>query len=311
MSGGTGTPKLIGGFRQLLRDEDLNVIVNTSDDFIYHGLYVSPDVDTVTYLFAGVLDESKYWGIVNDSFRAHEMLCKLNDLCWFHVGDLDLAIHVYRTMLLNMGYSLTQATKAIAGGLGVKANVLPMCNEHVETHVLTDQGDLHIQEYLVKYRCRPRVYGLRFEGISNAKLTSDVARVVRECDFLVIGPSNPVNSIGPILMVDGLREMIKRQVDYGKKVVAVSPIIGSKAISGPAHIFLEAMGYEPTPLGVAEYYEGVITDFIIDERDQEIAGEIESRVGVRVHTSNILIDDKESKRMLAEKIIRIATEASK
>ncbi len=310
LSGGTGTPKLLEGLEVIVGQERLNVIVNTADDFWYYGLYISPDIDTVIYLFSNLLDKNKYWGIRDDTFNAFEMLKLYGMPGWFHLGDRDLAMHIFRTYLLRKGYTLTAVTKYICKRLGVKANVLPMSDDHVETYVLTDIGELHIQEYLVKYRFKPKVYGITFPGIEKASATIDVLKALDEGDAIVLGPSNPINSIGPILNVKNVRSKIKERKEKDIPVIAISPIIGTKALSGPAHIFMKALGYEPTPYGIAEIYSDIISDIIIHKTDEKYANIIRRKLGIEVHLENIIMKDLDDKIRLAKKVLEIISKKS-
>ena len=311
LSGGTGTPKLLEGLESLVGQYNLNVIVNTSDDFWYYGLYISPDVDSVTYLFSNLLDKEKYWGIKDDTFNSFNMLKRYGLPEWFHLGDRDLAVHIYRTYLLREGYTLTEVTKYIADKLGVKAKVIPMCNEHVETYVLTEIGKLHIQEYLVKYRFKPKVYGIMFPGIERAKATSEVLKAIRDSEAIVLGPSNPINSIGPILAVKPVRREIKKKLKSGTPIVAVSPMVGSKALSGPAHIFMEALGYEPTPYGISQIYSDIISDLIVHHSDSKYVSGIEKEFGINVHLANVVMNTLDDKVRLARKVLNICKSVEK
>lgn len=306
LSGGTGTPKVIEGLEKVIGQDKLSIIVNTSDDFWFYGLYISPDVDTVTYLLSGLLDTDRYWGVRNDTFRCLSALGRYGAFEWFKVGDVDMATHIFRTYLLRRGYTLTGVTKYLSGRLGVKAEVLPMSDDHVETYVLTDEGELHIQEYLVKRRCEPKVFDIRFEGLSEAKATKDVLRALEKCDLILLGPSNPINSIGPILSVRGVRDGVKRARERGVPVIAISPIIGNKPVSGPAHIFMEVMGFEPSPLGIAEMYSDVASALILNVSDAGYSGLIRSRYGMEVYTTNILMNSLEDKVRLAEFVLKVA-----
>lgn len=308
LSGGTGTPKLLKGFEEVIGQENISVIVNTSDNIWINGLYIAPDIDSITYLFSGLLDVERGWGIKGDTFNSFEALKAYGAQDWFYIGDRDLATHLYRTHLLNRGYSLTSVTKYIASKLGVKASVLPMCNEHVEARVLTDHGDLHIQEYLVKYRLKPKVYGIAFNGIDKAKAPQEVLKAIDESELIVIGPSNPINSIGPILMVPGVKERIIEKKKSGAPIIAVSPIVGGRPLKGPAHIFLSALGYETSSFGVAEVYADIATAIVVDRVDEGEASRIRSKLGLTTYTEDIVMKNLDDKVKLAKKILNIARE---
>lgn len=308
LSGGTGTPKLLKGFEGVIGQENVSVIVNTSDNIWLNGLYIAPDIDSIIYLFSGLLDVERGWGIKGDTFNSFEVLKTYGAQDWFYIGDRDLATHLHRTYLLNSGYSLTSVTKYMAFKLGVKASVLPMCNEHVEARVLTDHGDLHIQEYLVKYRMKPKVYGIAFSGIGKAKAPQEVLKAINESELVVIGPSNPINSVGPILMVPGVKERIIEKRSSGVPVIAVSPIIGGRPLKGPAHIFLNALGYEASSFGVAEVYADVATAILVDRVDEGEASRIRSKLGLTTYVEDIVMRDLDSKVKLARRILDIARE---
>ncbi len=308
LSGGTGTPKLLRGLEAVIGQDNISVIVNTSDDIWLNGLYIAPDIDSVTYLFSGLLDAERGWGIKGDTFNSFEALKTYGAQDWFYIGDRDLATHIYRTYLLNKGYSLTSVTKYMASKLGVKALVLPMCNEHVEARVLTDQGDLHIQEYLVKYRMKPRVYGITFSGMSEARASQEVLKAIDESELIVIGPSNPINSIGPILMLPGVKEKIVERRRSGIPIIVVSPIIGGRPLKGPAHIFLNALGYEASSFGVAEVYTDVATAIVVDRVDELEASRIRSKLGLTTYVEDIVMKDLDSEVRLAKRILDIARE---
>ncbi|MCS7127699.1 MAG: 2-phospho-L-lactate transferase [Sulfolobales archaeon] len=308
LSGGTGTPKLLEGFEGVIGQENISVVVNTSDNIWLNGLYIAPDIDSITYLFSRLLDVERGWGIKGDTFNSFEALKTYGAQDWFYIGDRDLATHLYRTHLLNKGYSLTSVTKYIASKLGVKASVLPMCNEHVEARVLTDHGDLHIQEYLVKHKLKPKVYGITFSGIDKAKAPQEVLKAIDESELVVIGPSNPINSIGSILMVPGIREKVVEKRRKGTPIIAVSPIIGGRPLKGPAHIFLSALGYEASSFGVAEVYADVVTAIIVDRVDEMEASRIRSKLGLTTYIEDIVMKDLEGKVKLAKRILDIAKE---
>ncbi len=305
LSGGTGTPKLIEGFREIVSDNEIAVIVNTADDIYWNGLYVSPDLDTIIYLFADFLDKEKYWGLKSDTFNFLSQARKYGlEKTWFNIGDKDLAIHVIRTHLLNKGLSLTDFTKYITKKLGIKAHIYPMCNEHVETFVETVDGRvLNVQEYLVKYRFEPRVRRVFFKGIERAKATQEILQTILKAKVIIIGPSNPINSIGPILKVKGILQALK---EAKAPVIAVSPIIGNKPVSGPADKFMRAHGFEPTPLGVAKYYKEIIDGLVIDIADKDIKPIIEDKFKIKVITAKTLMATLKDKVELARKIMEFA-----
>jgi len=305
LSGGTGTPKLLEGLRHVVPEEDITVVVNVADNFWWNDLYIAPDVDTVLYLFANILDTGKYWGIKEDTFNFLQQAKQYGlDWTWFNIGDRDLATHITRTLLMKRGYTLTQVTKYLASKLRIRATVLPATDNHVETYVLTNIGNLHIQEYLVKYRMEPEVHGITFLGLEKAKVTRDVITALEQADAIIIGPSNTVNSILPILKVQGLGEKIK-ELRGEVPVVAISPIVGNRPFSGPLHKFLKAIGYEPSSYSVAEILRDYVDAMVVDVRDREVGERISKELEIYVITSNIVMTDLKSKIKLAREVVKI------
>ena len=281
LAGGTGGAKLAHGFAQALPDPaDLSVILNVADDSERHGLVVSPDIDTVFYTLAGLVDTAQGWGVAGDTFTALEMLERLGEETWFRIGDADLALHVRRNHLLRQGLSLTDATADIAAALGVRAHLLPATDEPVRTRVRTDQGELDFQAYFVRNRQADEVRGLRFEGVESARPTAAVFRALGEAELVVIGPSNPLVSIGPILAIPEMREAV---VASGAPRVGMSGIVAGQAIRGPADRMLGSLGHEVSARGVARLYADLVDTFVIDEADAELApsiGELGMEVAV-------------------------------
>ena len=265
LAGGTGGAKLAAGMHTLL-DADLAVIANTADDTQVHGLHVSPDPDLCTYWLAGVIDETQGWGIEGDSFTVHQQLTKLGAPSWFGLSDRDLATCLYRTHFLAEGGTLTQAQAQIATGLGVEGRVLPMCEETVRTTIVTPAGRRGLQEFLILDEGKAPIEGVEVDGLADARPTPEVLGAIAACDLIVIGPSNPVISIGPILAVPGMREAIARA---GAPVVAVSPFVAGRAIKGPTEAFMEAIGRPVSAAGVASLYEGLLDGIVVDEGDPD------------------------------------------
>ena len=294
LSGGTGTPKLLKGLKELT---NFAVIVNTAEDIWISGNKVCPDIDAVLYTLAGIIDENRWWGIEGDSFRTHEMLLKLGFDEFMAVGDFDRAVHIFRSELLRKGFTLTEATKRLREALGVEQEVLPMCDEDVETRIVTNIGDLHFQEFWVKNRGEPEVFEVYFKGIERAKATKDVLNVLEKAKFILIGPSNPITSIMPIVLVKGICDFLKR-----KRVIAVSPIVGKKAISGPAGKFMRAKGYDVSPLGVAEVYSDFLDVLVVDNVDRNLVGYYKD---IEIVATNIIMKTLEDSKELAEFIMNL------
>jgi LPPG:FO 2-phospho-L-lactate transferase len=262
LSGGTGTPKLLQGLRKIIPDEELTVIVNTAEDIIVSGALVSPDVDTVLYLFSGQLDDAKWWGIRNDTFNTHTALKKMGIHEKLMIGDADRATHIMRSELMRKGAGLSLATARISTALGIMAKVLPMCDEKVDTIITTPQGKMYFQDFWVGARGEPDVLEVKITGFEKANITKEVMESIASDDNVIIGPSNPITSIGPILALKGMWKLLS-----GKNVIAVSPIIGDAPVSGPAGKLMRAEGYPVSSKGVAECYEDILDIMVIDERD--------------------------------------------
>lgn len=262
LSGGTGTPKLILGLRRLIPDEEITVIVNTAEDIMISGNLVSPDVDTVLYLFSGHLDDAKWWGVRNDSFNTHNALKKLGINENLKIGDADRATHIMRSEIMRKGVSLTKATAQLSHSLKVRAKVLPMCDEKVDTMITTPQGKMHFQDFWVGAHGEPDVIDVKLNGIEKANATKEVRKAIGSDDRVLIGPSNPITSIGPILGVKGMRKLLSEN-----NVIAVSPIIGDAPVSGPAGKLMIARGYPVSSKGVAQCYGDILDLMVIDERD--------------------------------------------
>jgi LPPG:FO 2-phospho-L-lactate transferase len=264
LAGGTGGAKLAHGFAQVLGPGELTVVANVADDLELHGLHVSPDLDAILYTLGGLIDTERGWGLRDDTFTALEMLGRLGAPTWFRLGDGDLATHVERTRRLRSGETLTDAMAAMASALGVTARVLPATDDRLRTIVETDDGDLDFQTYFVARRQEPQVRGLRFDGADAARPTRAVRDAIGDAELIVIGPSNPLVSIGPILAIAGMREAI---VEASAPVVAVSPIVAGRALKGPADRMLVSLGHESSALGVARLYRTVVARFVLDEAD--------------------------------------------
>jgi LPPG:FO 2-phospho-L-lactate transferase len=265
LAGGTGGAKLAAGMQEEI-GSDLTVIANTADDIEILGVHVSPDPDLVTYWLSGEIDEERGWGLRDDSFTVFERLAQLGAPSWFRLSDRDLAACLYRRQFLDEGGRLTDAQAQIARALGVEAKVLPMCEEPVRTRVLTDAGVRALQEYLIVDRGEPEVRGVELDGIEEAKPAKEVLTALRAAETIVIGPSNPVISIGPILAVPGMREAIAAA---GVPIVAVSPFVAGQVVKGPTERFLQALGRPSTAAGVASLYAGLIDAMVVDEADPD------------------------------------------
>lgn len=300
LAGGTGSVKLVRGLARI--SKDVTVVCNVGDNIWLYGLYVCPDIDTVTYGLAGLLDKRRGWGIRGDTFSFVRQMKAMDMPAWFGLGDRDLATHVYRTEMLKRKKSLTDVTGAIADALGVAARVLPATDDEVETVISTPKGKMHLQEFWVKNGAKPAVTGVAFKGASKALPTPQVVDAIRNSEMIVIAPANPVSSIGPMLAIPGLRRELERA---RKKVVAVSPIIGGKPVSGPAAKYMKALDLEVSPAGVSRYYRGVALALVIDGTDSQMAGRIR-RLGMEAETAEIMMKGPSGEARLARRLVRMA-----
>lgn len=298
LAGGVGGAKLAHGLAQILPPEDLTIIVNTGDDFEHFGLYISPDLDTVCYTLAGLASPVTGWGRADESWRAMDELKRLGAPDWFNLGDRDLATHLERTRRLKEGQTLSQITRDFCAAWGVRHTVLPMSDDPIRTMVDTvEYGELPFQEYFVKHRYEPRVRGFRFAGLEVARAAPGVREALQKADALVICPSNPWVSIDPILAV-----LQRASIALPSLTVAVSPIIGGRAIKGPAAKMFAELGIPPSPWAVAEHYRSLLTGLVIDTTDVDYTKEIE-RLGIRVYITNTLMTSLADRRRLAEDVL--------
>lgn len=302
LTGGTGGAKFVDGLRRVLPAEELTLIVNTGDDHVWWGLYVSPDIDSIVYVLADLLSSERGWGVRGDTFHCLQAMKGLGEEAWFSVGDRDLATHLLRTQLLSQGQTLSEATSYIAQKLGVHSRILPMSDMRVETRIDTPVGDLSFEEYFVKRWYQDPVNAVRFAGASEAEPARGVLDAIAAAQAVLIAPSNPVTSIGPILAVPGIREALQATP---AKVVAVSPIIGDVAVSGPAANLMTAQGFEVSIAGVAKAYEGFLDNLIADDSDAAAAQSLTSD-GLQAHCTNILMRDTEDKRRIARAALALA-----
>jgi LPPG:FO 2-phospho-L-lactate transferase len=295
LAGGTGGAKLAAGMQEIL-GAGLSVIANTADDVELLGVDVSPDPDLVTYWLSGEIDEERGWGIRGDSFTVFERLVQLGAPDWFSLSDRDLATCLYRGSFVAEGGRRTDAQAQIARGLGVSAAVLPMCEEPVRTRVKTAEGWRGLQEYLVAERAEPPVEAIELEGIAEARPTPEALEAIAGAEAIVIGPSNPVISIGPILAITGMREAIAAAA---APVVAVSPLVGGQVVKGPTELFMNAVGRPITATGVASLYEGLLDGMVCDSGDPDPPPE-----SIEVLSCPTLMDGAKGRRALAEQTLK-------
>ncbi len=300
LAGGVGAAKFLTGLTQLVKQEDLSVIVNTGDDIELFGLHISPDVDIVAYTLAGIVDGTKGWGISGDTFHCLDMLRKLGEDAWFNLGDRDLATHIYRTHRLKQGLTLSQVTDEICSFLGLKVKILPMSNDRFETRITTPQGSMHFEEYFVKRQYKDNVLGIELVGAESAKPSLGVLDAIMETETVVVCPSNPIVSIGTILSVGGVRDALQRTKAH---VVAVSPIVAGVALKGPADKMLRSLGFEVSAFGVAKLYADFLDAIVIDNRDADQKGRIE-RLGMQVTVTNTVMKTLSDKVSLAKAVLQ-------
>jgi LPPG:FO 2-phospho-L-lactate transferase len=300
LAGGVGAAKFIRGLIQRIPARHLTVIVNTGDDEYFYGLHVSPDLDTVTYTLAGVVNLTNGWGRAGESFHALEALQQFYGKPWFNLGDRDLATHLYRTERLRSGASMTQVTAEIAQRLGVQAAVLPMSNERVHTHVkLKDEPPIPFQEYFVKRRARGAFEAVELRGIEDAQPAEGVTAAITRAAAVILAPSNPFVSLGPILQLPGVREALK---SVRPRVAAISPIVGGKAVKGPADAMMKGLGHEVSPLGVARLYQDFISTFAVDQIDRCYVKSIE-QLGLKAVAADTIMTTPAKAARLADLVL--------
>lgn len=303
LTGGTGGAKFVDALKQLLPARKLTLIVNTGDDLKWWGLHVSPDLDSILYVLAGRLSKERGWGVDGDTFECVEAMRQMGAPAWFRVGDRDLATHLTRTQLLASGRTLSEATAEIASALGVQSRILPMSDARVETRVTTPDGELSFQEYFVRERYRPEVRGVRLVGAEQASPAPGVLEAIKSAEAVVLAPSNPITSIGPILAVPGIREALQKTE---APVAALSPIVGGAAVSGPAGALMAAQGLPVSIAGVAQAYADFLDLLIVDERDAQAAEELRLS-GLQVHCAQTIMKTADDKAALAATVLALVT----
>ena len=301
LAGGVGASKLLFGLYEAMEPAALSIIVNTGDDIELHGLKISPDLDIVTYSLAGIVDPAKGWGIRGETFHALKRLAGYGRANWFNLGDRDLATHIHRTALLAEGKTLSQAAESIRIALGVKARILPMSNDPVPTVIESNEGPMHFQKYLVKRRAEPTVKNIRFAGAGSARPAPGVLEAISEAGRIIICPSNPLISIGPILAIPLVREQLRARK---RDVLAVCPLVGGKSLKGPSDKMLAQQGHEATALGVAKLYADFTGTFVIDPVDRTQAAAI-SALGMKVAIVPTVMKTRSQKRNLARALLEL------
>lgn len=299
LAGGVGAAKLLRGLVRVVPPEDLVIVGNVGDDFEFHGLHVSPDLDIVMYSLAGIVDEARGWGVADDTFTCLAMLERLGFETWFKLGDKDIAVQTVRTDLLGSGVSLSEAVAELCRLLGVKARLMPMSNDPVRTVVLSGCVRLGFQEYFVKRRATDEVTRVLFEGCDHAKPAPGVIEAINSAERVVVCPSNPILSINPILSVPGIRDALE---STNGLIVGISPIVGGKAIKGPADKIMSSLGLEVSAYGVAKFYETFLDHLIIDKADADLRTRIEG-LGIRASVTDTIMKDVENAVSLAAMVM--------
>ncbi|GAC1515473.1 MAG: 2-phospho-L-lactate transferase [Terriglobales bacterium] len=301
LTGGTGGAKFVEGLLQVVSPEDVTGVVNTGDDLEWWGLHISPDIDSVVYALGGMLSKERGWGVQGDTFFCLQTMSQLAEPNWFQVGDRDLAVHLLRSKLLAQGRTLTEATAEITNRMGVKTKVLPMSNSRVETRVDTSIGELSFQEYFVQRRFQDRVKSVRFTGARNAEPAPGVIEAIMSAEAVVLAPSNPITSIGPILAVPGIRNALQ---ETQAQVAAISPIIGAAPVSGPAGILMAKQGFRVSIAGVAAAYQDFLNVLVVDECDEAAARNLD-REGLRVRCAQTMMRTAQDKENLARGVLSL------
>ena len=306
LAGGTGAAKLLRGLATCLAPRDLTVIGNTGDDTEVWGLHISPDLDTVTYALAGLLDVERGWGLAGETFNCLAAMAAHGADTWFNLGDRDLATHLTRTRALRDGQPLSAVTARLAADLGVTARILPMSDEPVRTMIRTPGGRLTFQEYFVREKALVEIVGVDYEGAPSARPAPGVIDALRAADAIVVCPSNPVTSVGPILAVPGIVDALRATA---ARTVGVSPIVGGAAVSGPAGALMRARGLAVSPRGVADAYAPWLRRLLIDPRDHGSIADL-ARGGVVAETADIIMTGREVEAALARRVLDAARSAS-
>ncbi len=292
LSGGVGGAKLLLGLQRILPAGELTAVINTGDDFDHLGLRICPDLDTTLYTLSGLANREQGWGREGETWHCMDVLEQLGDETWFRLGDGDLALHLTRTRRLAAGEPLSSVMAEVAQRFGIDSRILPMSDDRVSTRVMTDEGEMAFQHYFVRRRCEPRMLGCRFEGLEDAGIAPAVVQALSDDPLAVlIAPSNPWLSVDPILELPGMRALLR---DCGAPVVAVSPLVGGKAVKGPTSKIMAELGLDGSAAAVVDHYRDVIDGFVLDEKDAHLAGSLPVPVGV---TDTLMQGDEDRDRV--------------
>lgn len=303
LTGGTGGAKFVDGLRRILAPEELTIIVNTGDDFVWWGLHISPDVDSIAYVMGNLLSKERGWGVQDDTFQCLDRMKQMGQPAWFQLGDRDLAVHLMRSKLLGEGKTLTEATAEVSASLGIRSKILPMSDDRVETRVEIAAGEISFQEYFVQRRHRDEVRSVRFSGAESATAAPGAVEAIHEAEAVLIAPSNPITSIGPMLAVAEIREALRRTK---ARVAAVSPIVGGAAVSGPAGNLMAASGLPVSLAGVVKAYEDFLDVLIADVSDRGQAQARENSASKIEYTNTIMKSDHDRKALARDALAYVA-----
>ncbi|MFL6377934.1 MAG: 2-phospho-L-lactate transferase [Nitrososphaeraceae archaeon] len=298
LAGGTGSVKLVRGLA--LQTTDLKVVSNVGDNIWLHGLYVCPDIDTIIYGLADMLDKRQGWGVKNDSFGFLRQMEMLGEEMWFKIGDRDLATHLLRTNMLKNGKNLSEITDWMRSRYAIAPKIIPATDNPMETKVVTDRGEMHIQEFWVKYGGEPNVLNIVYSGADRSRVNPRAIDALKRSKIIVIAPANPITSIGPILAIKGIR---KELITQKKKIIAVSPMIGNEAISGPAAKYMKALNLQNSPIGVAQYYSDFVSKFIISTSDSRLSTDV-NRLGIKLFKTDIIMSNDDDEIRLASYLMK-------
>ena len=302
LAGGVGAARFLDGLAQVYPPEKITVIVNTGDDLDYLGVHISPDLDIVTYTLAGIVDTEKGYGIAGDTYNCMAQLDRYSAETWFRIGDRDFGTHLLRTAFLQQGFSMSELTDKIRLLLGVKVKVLPMSDQMIATKIKTASGLLDFQEYFVKRKFEDEVEDVSYEGASTARPAPSVAESIEKTDAVILCPSNPILSIGPILAIPGIRNSLAKTK---AKILGVSPIVGGRSIKGPLDRIMRHLGLDVSPYGVAQLYKGLLRGFVIDDVDKTVTSRINS-LGMKVASTQTMMDSPTARARLAEDTLKLA-----
>jgi len=298
LAGGTGSVKVVRGF--VSQESKVNVISNVGDNYWLYGLYVCPDIDTIVYGLADLLDGDKGWGIKKDTFNFLRQMEVFGEETWFRIGDRDAATHLIRTNMLKNGKNLSDITKWMCEKFAVTANIIPVTDNTIETRITTNKGELHLQEYWVKHRGMDPVEGIQYIGSDKARPNPEAINAIHDADLVILAPGNPLTSIGPMLQIKGIRKELSK---IKRKVVAISPLIGENAISGPAAKYMQAAGIESNAYGLAKMYSDVCSNIIVDTKDKALVPKIQS-LDMKVFETKITMKNKIAEDALANFILK-------